>query len=1075
MIPWRLKFSGIRDYTPTVMDFSGNDDHVLISGPNGAGKSTVTFCMGGVLYSSKVDLEGLKSNNLPDDQTWRASIELLFKNDGTKKVDAPLFVQFRLDIEQHPGEPVRKEFYIEEGDRIDEWDREMKFAAGGKLNFSEYKNLVFSKYAIDPDSFYLIWYQKEVNQFAVMAPEERFRIFSEMNGIDDIQKNWEESKELVKETEQSLEEAESKQRLNKMNLKQKKSELERYEDRNRRLEQGFKQYYTSLLWLEHYHMTQIQSLKREIVELKGDKEETLGERRELEIDHAAQTELQDALAHMIEQCETRETELMADLDRLKQQLQSTQEKRDAISADIHEITNRVDRIGMTEQDVKERLQEAEEACSRFNQSINDIEEASSNLLQQMNELTSEIAKLSVKIEQDRHREKEVNDLIAAYRSSNVVQDEMDQNDRRIESDKDLLRDLGAQEKSLSRELDHLRQNKLLSPRQETSLQYFARQNIAAYPLRDLLTLDDSAKHRDEQLFDAIKYTLFVNTKAFRAPTDLYHVPLPQVVPEKTITHLPEQHIKVKDGLTDEQYAFAVKALWWTRSFFIEEKPVIDKGMLVDPRGIRGPQEDQKIILSEKMLQTYQAEVEQELADIKAQREKLTKRIEDLKNVNSTLFSRRESLKDAEAFLRHANEREWQQNQHTKLKQELTDLEQVQQQAQRDLDGLKTTLAEWKQQATTYQEYQDTYAQYRQEQAKIKEVQELNELLDSLNRDKKVKNKQLDQLHDDLDTKRREQRQLNTKLDAIAENINYQDREVEQIERQIRDRSEAHVTNEESYSRTRREMRRLHESAPHFMNQFKEELQQLPEMTKPTAEEHRERGKATYDNAVNETGIDEAAPENYEKMKEAYDRSENEVKKSKILLEDYTEKMETLKEDLESTINMKIIAVNQKFVHYMSLFGFEGKIEWDMNTNRRGQIRYTLFIKARKEGHRGKVEDVSEKARGGKVGKGVSGGEESLSSLLFALALLQTIEASPGYIVLDEFDSALDEGRKDKVFELYEQELNRKMIILTPKSHEEAYLYRFSKAYVVHHNPNIPKSTIFKVKRTTGTGATVQEK
>lgn len=114
MIPWRLRFSGIRDYTPTVMDFSDKDDHILISGPNGAGKSTITFCMGGVLYSSKVDLEGLKSNNLPSDQTWRAKIELLFKNEGKVKVDAPQFVQFRLDIEQKPGDPIKKEFYIEE-------------------------------------------------------------------------------------------------------------------------------------------------------------------------------------------------------------------------------------------------------------------------------------------------------------------------------------------------------------------------------------------------------------------------------------------------------------------------------------------------------------------------------------------------------------------------------------------------------------------------------------------------------------------------------------------------------------------------------------------------------------------------------------------------------------------------------------------------------------------------------------------------------------------------------------------------------------------------------------------------
>src|SRR5699024_7542203 len=133
-------------------------------------------------------------------------------------------------IEQHPGEPIKKEFYIEEGDELDKWGRTTKFTSG---NFYEYKNQLLYKYAVDPDSFYLIWYQKEVNQFAVMHPEERFRIFSEMNGIDTIQKNWEQSKELVRETEQSLREAESKQALNKFNLKTKENELERYHDRNR--------------------------------------------------------------------------------------------------------------------------------------------------------------------------------------------------------------------------------------------------------------------------------------------------------------------------------------------------------------------------------------------------------------------------------------------------------------------------------------------------------------------------------------------------------------------------------------------------------------------------------------------------------------------------------------------------------------------------------------------------------------------------------------------------------------------------------------------------------------------------
>ncbi len=150
---------------------------------------------------------------------------------------------------------------------------------------------------------------------------------------------------------------------------------------------------------------------------------------------------------------------------------------------------------------------------------------------------------------------------------------------------------------------------------------------------------------------------------------------------------------------------------------------------------------------------------------------------------------------------------------------------------------------------------------------------------------------------------------------------------------------------------------------------------------------------------------------------------------------------------------------------MGQFQFEGDISWDSYEDRKKRTHFNLFIKARKEGHRGTMEDVSTKARGGRVGKGVSGGEESLSSLLFALALLQNLQTTPGFIVLDEFDSALDENRKVKVFDLYVHELKRKLIILTPKSHEETYLNKFSKAFVVQHDPTVPKSRVVGIIKT----------
>ena len=52
--------------------------------------------------------------------------------------------------------------------------------------------------------FHLIWYQQEVNQFAAMNPEERFRQFSNMFHIADMQKEWEAALEGIREAKQEI-------------------------------------------------------------------------------------------------------------------------------------------------------------------------------------------------------------------------------------------------------------------------------------------------------------------------------------------------------------------------------------------------------------------------------------------------------------------------------------------------------------------------------------------------------------------------------------------------------------------------------------------------------------------------------------------------------------------------------------------------------------------------------------------------------------------------------------------------------------------------------------------------------
>ncbi|EGQ20513.1 hypothetical protein HMPREF9372_3536 [Sporosarcina newyorkensis 2681] len=65
---------------------------------------------------------------------------------------------------------------------------------------------------------------------------------------------------------------------------------------------------------------------------------------------------------------------------------------------------------------------------------------------------------------------------------------------------------------------------------------------------------------------------------------------------------------------------------------------------------------------------------------------------------------------------------------------------------------------------------------------------------------------------------------------------------------------------------------------------------------------------------------------------------------------------------------------------MDVFQFEEKIEKERIEDKSGRIKFRLYNKACKIGHQGALEGVSMKVRSGKVSKGVSGGEESLSSL-----------------------------------------------------------------------------------------------
>ncbi|NWQ42518.1 chromosome segregation protein SMC [Bacillus sp. EB106-08-02-XG196] len=1066
MIPWRLTFSGIRDYLPTHLDLSGENSHIMITGPNGSGKSTITFCMGAVLYSSKVDVEGLKSRNLAPDKTWKAKISLLLKNEGKMKIDAPAFVEFTLKIIQDPGQPLKKEFSISTGDVVDQWEETVRYTSGDRFyNFTAYKRDLQYKYKVDPDLFYLIWYQQEVNQFAVMNPEERFRVFSEMHGIDQVQRDWEESMEKVKDTQESLRVAESNVKLMKSELSMKKAALDRFLDNQKRLMEGGSLYAGALFQLEEHYKKEIKRLEELVLNL----EEDIAEAKD---DLTVKKGLKEHMAEQLESFKSKHRELDLEIteeeqkrDEMDEKIKQLLSRVGQLDLELEAITKKKNLITRTEDEVKAALSKLSEEQDKTNKEF----QRNSELLNEQNEAWQNkvelITSLQQEIQNDEKWEQIHLERLHQHKSSHAVQEEIDFLEAKVTRNKNVQFTDTQKLNELKEELRLLKENRDLSVRQMESMKFFSSLKIKAYPLRELLELDESAQLKDEPLYNAIKYTIFFNGKQIIPPNDLYHVPLMMVIPDRVVTKLPSHHLQVKNGLNEEELTHAMKALWWVEQFFKEGSFSIKNGTLIDPMGIRGPQEKDRYILSMKALKLRRQEVEKLVSDLTQKLSNLDKEItadtKTIQELNSIIHQ----VREAEAFMTNEHQRVTQKR---KLDEEGQRRDLLKDNI-KELEQEKNRLMRLQIQQENFEKVLDEEAEIYEELGKMKDkYEERNQLKDQCFQEKelyRMQKSKLEGLYDDFEqverTISRSERDIRN-LDDVLQDM---ERKISAIEKQKKNGHDDQETIQAELVNVIQELGDLQKLVPDIYSETINKDIGETLITVSQLKKNRENGKVMFDNARTEAGIDPAAQENYDTIKQEFERLDSEYKRTSVLLEQDMERTENLKDQLETTINMRVLELQQRFKYYMSQFQFEGEISWDSFEDRRQRTHFQLFIKARKEGHRGTLEDVSIKARGGRVGKGVSGGEESLSSLLFALALLQNLQTTPGFIVLDEFDSALDEQRKVKVFDLYESELKRKLIILTPKSHENTYLDRFTKAFVVQHDPTIPQSKVVGIVKT----------
>lgn len=1064
MIPWRLSFSGIRDYRPEQLDLSGESKHILITGPNGAGKSTVTYCMGAVLYSSKLDVEGLRSRNLLPEKTWSAQITLVFKNEGTMKIDAPKYIQFGVRLVQEPNEPIKKEYSIATGDELDNWETTQKYTSGDKQhNFTAYKRKLLHTYKIDPDAYYLIWYQQEVNQFAVMNPEERFRIFSEMHGIDKAQKEWEESIEKLKDTKETLRLSESRLDIKKLELSVCRGQLQRYEDNQKRLRSGAQAYIQALLQLER-------ELKKEHEQLEGVIDDLTTEQEELYHDLIGREEQKTQISLQIEELTSlkeRVSEQQVDLEQIVEKLQEEvlENKKSILSLEeeLGELTKRKNQLNRTESEVYSQLGKVQENLNDIEVEIEELELNLINCKAVEEECLRKVVGLEQRIESDRKRREEYTTLLNHHSSSHHVKQQIEIKNAELLTLKEEYSTLSKALTQFEEERTLLVHNKNFSERQKESLSYFKKEGIKAYTLQELVELDEFAQIKDEQRFQAIKYSLFFEGKNCNPPNDLYHVPLMRVVPHRSINTLPHLHLKIKDDVPRNVYPQAMKVLWWIEQLFLGEATSIRNDYLYDSIGIRGPQEKERYLLSKKALESRRQFLNKEVDRITKELVKVQELIATYEKSIPEYISILSKIQHAEAFFTVEYELVQRENQLRNESERLKRLKKEFHELNKRGNNLQLTKSRLNDQEVILLDEKAFYEELGKMKDKYQALQSLNSQLNKLESQESQALQEFETVSKALHELESKVKKYKRKENAFEDDLIDAKRKKNQLDRQVGDKEEELEELSKQIIECIKEVTDMENLVPDLFKEFSQFNEVDKKASLPALRQQRESGKTTFDVARNEPDIDPSAPANFEAVQSEFDRLTDEFNRTSSLVEQDQERMEKLQDNLETTINMRVVEIQTKFQYYMSQFQFEGRVEWT-STEKKGRTLFSLFIKVRKEGHRGTMDDVSKKARGGRVGKGVSGGEESLSSLLFALALLQNLSFKPGFIVLDEFDSALDESRKLKVFDLYVQELNRKLIILTPKSHEESYLHRFSKALIVQHDPSIPASKIVGIKR-----------
>ncbi len=318
--------------------------------------------------------------------------------------------------------------------------------------------------------------------------------------------------------------------------------------------------------------------------------------------------------------------------------------------ELSELREAYQKLSYSEEETKEKWLQATEQAEQLRGRDKSLREKITSMNDEMESTRQKQADLKSAIKQWEENSRSAHDLLTRYTSSYKLTEEIALLDDSIQTKKEQLEEKNKQLRTSKKELEMLERNQIESPRQREAIRELKKQGIQAYSFRYFISMIDHVDLKKETLFDTIKYTVFYDGSTCQPVNDLYHVSLKKIIPDRSLTELPQWGLRMREGLSTEDQNKAARVLWWIERFFSKETPRIEHGWLVDQQGMRGAQEQDSYILSKKALENRKQNLEQQIdflqKELELLKEKVTKENETYQIWNADV----QKIKEAEAFL-----------------------------------------------------------------------------------------------------------------------------------------------------------------------------------------------------------------------------------------------------------------------------------------------------------------------------------------------------------------------------------------------------------------------------------------